>query len=112
MKQAVVTTTTKRIRFTRLCNLGFNSRRLMRVVRFRAASVSFAAFVIFLAACDKSDEQIKVYRVAKAPLESSASEEGAMPTNAASPAFPAGVAPVTTTPPNWEPQPLSQMRHA
>jgi hypothetical protein len=88
----------------------------MRVVRFKAASVSFAVFVIFLAACDKSDEQVKVYRVAKAPLESSASEEGAMPTNAASPAFPAGVAPVatttTTTPPNWEPQPLSQMRQA
>ncbi len=88
----------------------------MRVVGSRAASVSFAAFVIFLVGCDRDDGKIKVYRVAKAPLESSASEQGTMPTNAASPAFPAGVAPTgattVTTPPNWEPQPSSQMRQA
>ncbi len=88
----------------------------MRVVGSRAASVSFAAFVIFLVGCDRDDGKIKVYRVSKAPLESSASEQGTMPTNAASPAFPAGVAPTgattVTTPPNWEAQPLSQMRQA
>lgn len=86
------------------------------MIGFRTASISFAAFALFLTGCDKSDNQIKVYRLAKAPLESSASEEGALPTNAASPAFPAGMAPVTTVTPimpaNWEPQPLSQMRQA
>ena len=39
-----------------------------------------------------------------------------MPTNAASPAGRAGVAragsTIVSTPPNWEPQPLSQMRQA
>jgi hypothetical protein len=88
----------------------------MRMVGLRAASVSFAAFVIFLIGCDRDDGKIKVYRVSKAPLESSASEQGTMPTNAASPAFPTGVLPTgatnATTPPNWEPQPLSQMRQA
>jgi hypothetical protein len=72
--------------------------------------------VIFLTSCDRDDDKIKVYRVSKAPLESSASEQGTMPTNAASPAFPMGVPPIgattVTTPPNWEPQPLSQMRQA
>jgi hypothetical protein len=88
----------------------------MRVVGSRAASVSFAAMVIFLTSCDRDDGKIKVYRVSKAPLESSAAEQGTMPTNAASPAFPMGVTPIgattVTTPPNWEPQPLSQMRQA
>ena len=88
----------------------------MRVVGSRAASASIAAFVIFLVGCDRDDGKIKVYRVAKASLESSASEQGIMPTNAASPAFPAGVPPIgatnATIPANWEPQPLSQMRRA
>jgi len=88
----------------------------MRVVGSRAASVSFAAFVIFLTSCDRDDGKIKVYRVAKAPLDSKPAEEPSMPTNAASPAFPAGVASIgattVTTPPNWEAQPLSQMRQA
>jgi hypothetical protein len=69
-----------------------------------------------LAGCDKESE-IKVYRVSKAPLEESApAQQDTMPTNAASPAAPAGMAPVasadSSTPPNWEPQPLSQMRQA
>ncbi len=89
----------------------------MRVVGSRAASVSFAAFVIFLIGCDRDDGKIKVYRVSKAPLEESApQQQNAMPTNAGSPAAPQGMRPVTstapTTPPNWEPQPLSQMRQA
>jgi hypothetical protein len=88
----------------------------MRMVGLRAASVSLAAFVIFLIGCDRDDGKIKVYRVSKAPLESSASERGTMPTNAASPAFLTGVAPIgatnATTPANWEPQPLSQIRQA
>jgi hypothetical protein len=75
------------------------------------------ALVIMMPACDRSDQRIKVYRVSKAPLEESApQQQNAMPTNAGSPAAPHGMPPVTsttpTTPPNWEPQPLSQMRQA
>ncbi len=69
-----------------------------------------------LTACEKNSE-IKVYRVSKAPLEQSApQQQGAMPTNTTAPRMPGGLAPATetavTTPPNWEPQPLSQMRQA
>src|SRR6059058_3652649 len=69
-----------------------------------------------LVSCEKNSE-IKVYRVSKAPLEQSApQQQDAMPTNTAAPRMPGGLAPTTetavTTPPNWEPQPLSQMRQA
>ena len=69
-----------------------------------------------LVGCEKNSE-IKVYRVSKAPLEESAPpQQEAMPTNTAAPRMPAGLAPTAasavTTPPNWEPQPLSQMRQA
>jgi hypothetical protein len=69
-----------------------------------------------LTGCDKKSE-IKVYRISKAPLEESAPTQiDAMPTNAASPADRAGVARAgsrsVSIPPNWEPQPLSQMRQA
>jgi hypothetical protein len=69
-----------------------------------------------LASCEKNSE-IKVYRVSKAPLEESASQQQeAMPTNTAAPRMPGSIAPAAatavTTPPNWEPQPLSQMRQA
>jgi hypothetical protein len=75
------------------------------------------ALVILMTACDRSDQQIKVYRVSKAPLEESApQQQDAMPTNTAAPRMPGGLAPTAetavTTPPNWEPQPLSQMRQA
>jgi hypothetical protein len=66
--------------------------------------------------CEKTSE-IKVYRVSKAPLEESApQQQDAMPTNTAAPRMPGGLAPTAateiTTPQNWEPQPLSQMRQA
>jgi hypothetical protein len=69
-----------------------------------------------LTACEKNSE-IKVYRVSKAPLEESApQQQDAMPTNTAAPRMPGALAPpaqtAVTTPPNWEPQPLSQMRQA
>lgn len=69
-----------------------------------------------LTACDKNSE-IKVYRVSKAPLEQSApQQQDAMPTNTAAPRMPGSLPPAAetavTTPPNWEPQPLSQMRQA
>lgn len=72
---------------------------------------------IALAAC-KRESEIKVYRVSKAPLEESATDQqNAMPANAPSPSMPGGMAPTASTgsvpaPPNWEPQPLSQMRQA
>ena len=88
---------------------------LMRLFMFRGPFI--AALVILMPACDRSDQQIKVYRVSKAPLEESEpQQQNAMPTNAGSPAAPHRMPPVAsttpTTPPNWEPQPLSQMRQA
>ena len=73
--------------------------------------------VALLAACEKNSE-IKVYRVSKAPLEESTpDQQNAMPANAPSPSMPGGMAPTMSTasvpaPPNWQPQPLSQMRQA
>jgi hypothetical protein len=74
------------------------------------------AFVL-LCGCDRDDQQIKVYRVAKAPLESTPPPNNAMmPTNASSPSAASLTAPgsdaVAQVPKNWEPQPLSQMRLA
>src|SRR5207247_6136461 len=69
-----------------------------------------------LTACEKNTE-IKIYSVSNASLEESApQQQDSMPTNTAAPRMPTGLAPVAetavTTPPNWEPQPLSQMRQA
>ena len=69
-----------------------------------------------LVSCEKNSE-IKVYRVSKAPPEQSApQQQDAMPTNTSAPRMPGGLPPAAetavTTPPNWEPQPLSQMRQA
>src|SRR5213592_1443565 len=74
------------------------------------------AFVNVLTACEKNSE-VKVYRVSKAPLEESAAQQqDAMPTNTAAPRMPGGLASradsSVSTPPGWEPQPLSQMRQA
>ena len=82
----------------------------------RKGVVVCAALLVALTGCEKNSE-IKVYRVSKAPLEDSASQQqAAMPTNTAAPRMPGGLAPAAEaavmTPPNWEPQPLSQMRQA
>jgi hypothetical protein len=82
----------------------------------KISSIRFFALVMLLASCEKNSE-IKVYRVSKAPLEDSApQQQDAMPTNTAAPRMPGGLAPAAatavTTPPNWEAQPLSQMRRA
>jgi hypothetical protein len=84
--------------------------------RMKGRVVYLGLVAALLAGCDKKSE-IKVYRISKAPLEESApAQQNAMPTNAASPAGPAGMAAVASTtvstPPNWEPQPVSQMRQA
>jgi hypothetical protein len=84
----------------------------------KGASVAIVAALALLCGCDRDDQQIKVYRVAKAPLETTPPPEAAMPTNASSPsALLPNVPGLTTTavaeaPKNWEPQPLSQMREA
>src|SRR5215510_6502535 len=95
----------------------------MKVREFFESAKSGGQLVIcsaFIAAllnsCEKNSE-IKVYRVSKAPLEESApQQQDAIPTNTAAPRMPSGLAPTTettvVTPPNWEPQPLSQMRQA
>jgi hypothetical protein len=91
--------------------------RICRIMRFSGGFVvCLGLFAALLTGCEKNSE-IKVYRVSKAPLEESApAQQNAMPTNAASPARPAGMAAAASTtvstPPNWEPQPLSQMRQA
>jgi hypothetical protein len=85
----------------------------------KARVVICGLVVVALGACDRESE-IKVYRVSKAPLEEVASQQqDAMPTNTAAPRMPGGIAPApenasaaVTTPPNWEAQPLSQMRQA
>jgi hypothetical protein len=84
----------------------------------KGASVVVVAALILLCGCDRDDQQIKVYRVAKAPLETTPPPEAAMPTNASSPSTLSASAPSLLTPTtaeapkNWEPQPLSQMREA
>ena len=80
------------------------------------ASFAFMVAVLLLAGCDRDDQQIKVYRVAKAPLENTPPPAASMPTNASSPSTSAATAsgPGTTAQPpkHWEAQPLSQMRQA
>jgi hypothetical protein len=91
----------------------------MRAVGSRAASLFFPAIAVVLVACDRSDPQIKVYRVSKAPLEAATSSTeatmpAANPSSSPSSLPSAAPLPVVTSsiPPNWEPQPLSQMRQA
>jgi hypothetical protein len=80
-------------------------------------------FIIYLGLCSallvgcEKNSEIKVYRVSKAPPEQSApQQQDAMPTNTSAPRMPGGLSPAAetavTTPPNWESQPLSQMRQA
>ena len=87
---------------------------VMRIRKHFIVCLGFSAAL--LVGCEKNAE-IKVYRVSKAPLEESGpQQQDAMPTNTSAPRLPGGLAPAAetavTTPPNWEPQPLSQMRQA
>jgi hypothetical protein len=82
-----------------------------------ALFVVVAAGTLALCGCERDDQQIKVYRIAKAPLESTPPPDSSMmPTNASSPSASSMTAPASTNvadvPKNWEPQPLSQMRLA
>src|SRR5262249_28881131 len=87
---------------------------VMRISKHFSVCLAFSAAL--LAGCEKNSE-IKVYRVSKAPPEESApQQQDAMPTNTAAPrmpgALPSAADTAVITPPNWEPQPLSQMRQA
>src|SRR3954468_19833439 len=89
--------------------------RELRMNGTRGAVGTLIAIVVLLCGCDRDDQQIKVYRVAKAPLESPAPPETSMmPTNASSPSSitAPGSASVAEVPKDWESQPLSQMRLA
>ncbi|HEX8897124.1 MAG TPA: hypothetical protein VF751_00375, partial [Chthoniobacterales bacterium] len=82
-----------------------------------AVSLIIVGAVLALCGCERDDQQIKVYRIAKAPLESTPPPDASMmPTNASSPSASSLTAPgssnVADVPKNWEPQPLSQMRLA
>ena len=66
--------------------------------------------------CDRRDEQIKVYRLVKPTGESTPMENNAVastnaPVKSAIERVPSASSDIAT-PPNWEPQPLSQMRQA
>ncbi|MFL6520319.1 MAG: hypothetical protein ACJ8NS_08885 [Chthoniobacterales bacterium] len=84
----------------------------------KGSVVIVIAALALLCGCDRDDQHIKVYKVAKAPLETAPPPEPAMPTNASSPSTLSPNLPGLTTsttaeaPKNWEPQPLSQMREA
>ncbi len=77
-----------------------------------------AGLALVCSGCNRDDEQIKVYRLVKAPLESSPSEtdSSSLADNPPVPVSPMegsqAVAPSAALPSNWEPQPLSQMRKA
>ncbi|MEY2518900.1 MAG: hypothetical protein QOF24_659 [Verrucomicrobiota bacterium] len=92
----------------------------MRIVGTSSASLSALIAVMLLGACNRDDQQIKVYRVAKAPLEATPPPDAAMPTNASSPGPDSGKAPANAEKPaikwdipdGWSPSPTSPMRYA
>jgi hypothetical protein len=91
----------------------------MRDYGMKGVSIVLVAALAPLCGCNRDDQEIKVYKVAKAPLETTTpAPEAAMPTNASSPSVLAANVPGLTStataeaPKNWEPQPLTQMREA
>ena len=80
------------------------------------ATIILLALVTFFMGCDRTEDEIKVYRLVKPTGESEATEKDAVAsTNAPVKSTlervptPTGDIPVPT---NWEPRPLSQMRQA
>jgi hypothetical protein len=102
-----------------------NHRKTLRLL---GLTLCGGAFVVAALGCDRQDEQIKVYRVVKAPLENPPSTQPVPPPSSMSmpPNHPpvsgaeTGPAPsaapmsasTVATPPHWEAQPLAQMRQA
>src|SRR5215212_9572233 len=115
---AATITTTRTLSF-RACNSASSSSSGLMAdlgMKGTGASLALVAAVLLLAGCDRDDQQIKVYRVAKAPLENTPPPDAAMPTNASSPSTSMATAPGPNTtaqaPKHWVSQPLSQMRQA
>lgn len=83
-----------------------------------SAPAAIVTAALLLCGCERDDQQIKVYKVVKAPLETPPPppDSSMMPTNASSPSASSLTAPTSSVaagvPKNWEPQPLSQMRLA
>ncbi len=82
----------------------------------RTAKVFLFAFAVLLGACNRSADEIKVYRLAKpsgepAPMEKDAIASTNAPVRSTIERVPSANSNVAT-PPNWEPQPLSEMRQA
>src|ERR1041385_2106797 len=75
---------------------------LMRDWGMKGASVVVVASLALLCGCNRDDQEIKVYKVAKAPLESTPAPETAMPTNASSPSVLSPTMPGLTTSPTAE----------
>jgi hypothetical protein len=93
----------------------------MRALTIRGITLLVAASAALLAACDRDDQQIKVYRVSKAPVESTPPPlDATMPTNASSPAADAMAPPSSSekpdikwdVPADWSSAPASAMRYA
>ena len=100
-----------------------NHKKTLRLLRLTLCGV----FAVAALGCDRQDEQIKVYRVVKAPVENPASQPAPPPSSMSMPpnhppVSGAGTGPAPSaapmsastvpTPPHWEPQPLAQMRQA
>ena len=78
--------------------------------------LALLASLIFLCGCDRSEDEIKVYRLVKPSGESEPIEKDAVastnaPVKSTLERVPAGSNNVPA-PPGWEPQPLSEMRQA
>ena len=88
----------------------------MHVVGSRAGAAFLFFFIVLLNGCERRDEQIKVYRLVKptgesTPIENNAVASTNAPVKSAIERVPSAASNIAT-PPNWEPQPLSQMRQA
>jgi hypothetical protein len=88
----------------------------MLVLSLRASSACLLLFSFLAAGCNRSDEQIKVYRLIKPSSESTPPDKDSLastnaPVKSTLERVPSASSNVAT-PPNWEPQQLSEMRQA
>ena len=88
----------------------------MRVARFRGLLACLVLFPLLFAGCNQSEDEIKVYRLAKPSGESEPMERDAIASTNAPVKSTLERVPTATgnvpTPSNWEPQALSEMRQA
>jgi hypothetical protein len=90
-----------------------NLRRVRSCLVRLQILVAAGGMMLLSSGCNRENEQIKVYRLAKAPLEFPPAETNpaASASDSASEA-PSAEVPPPGVPPNWQPQSLSQMRKA